>query len=50
MVESPPDLMMLEAKATELSIQLEDKLAKIIQMFSSDHSKVTHIRNNLDSK
>jgi hypothetical protein len=49
-VESPPDPIMLEAKTSKLSIQPQDKMNKTIQLFTSDHSKVTHIKNNLDPK
>jgi hypothetical protein len=50
MVESPSNPVMTNVKTSKLSIQLEDKLNKIVQLFLSDPSKVTHVRNRLDPK
>jgi hypothetical protein len=50
MVESPPNPVMPESRASKLSIQPEDKLSKTIQLFPSESSKVAHVGNNLDLK
>jgi hypothetical protein len=50
LTESPPDPTMPEAKATNLSIQPEEKLTKTVQLDLSDPSRVTHIGNSLDPK
>jgi hypothetical protein len=50
MVKSLPDPVMPESRTSKLSIHPEDKLNKIIQLFLSDPSKVTHVGNSLDPK
>jgi hypothetical protein len=50
LVESPPDPVMLEAKTSKKSIQLEDSLSKTIPLSTEEPSKVAHGCNNLDPK
>jgi hypothetical protein len=50
LVESPPDLIVIEAKTSKLSIQPEDKLNKIIPLSPDEPSKVAHMENSLDPK
>jgi hypothetical protein len=47
LVESHPDSVMPEAK---MSIQLEDKLGKMIPLSPDEPSKVAHMGNSLDPK
>jgi hypothetical protein len=50
LAESPPDLVMPEAKTYETSIQPEDTLNKTIPLSMEEPSKVAHIGNSLDPK
>jgi hypothetical protein len=46
----PPDPIMLEAKTSKTSIQVEDTLSKIVPLSTEEHSKVAHMGNSLDPK
>jgi hypothetical protein len=48
--ESPPDLVMHEAKTTKTSIQSEDSLSKTIMLSTEEPSKVAHVGDSLDPK
>jgi hypothetical protein len=50
LVESPPDLIMPEAKTSKTSIQPEDTLSKTIPLSTEEPSKVPNVGNNLDPK
>jgi hypothetical protein len=50
LAESPPDPVMLEAKTSKTSIQLEDTLSKTIPLSAEEPSKVAHVGNSLDPK
>jgi hypothetical protein len=46
--ESPPDLIIPEAKTYKTSIQPEDTLSKTILLSTDKPSKVAHVGNSLD--
>jgi hypothetical protein len=50
LAESPPDLVMHEAKTTKTSIQSEDSLSKTIPLSTEEPSKVAHVGDSLDPK
>jgi hypothetical protein len=50
LVESPPDPIMPDSKASKTSIQSEDTLSKQIPLSTEEPSKVAHIGNTLDPK
>jgi hypothetical protein len=50
LAEYHPDLIMSKAKTSELSIQSEDTLSKMIPLSLGEPSKVAHVGNNLDPK
>jgi hypothetical protein len=50
MVESPPNLIMPEAKTSKMSIQPEDSLSKTVPLSTEEPTKVAHVGNNLYPK
>jgi hypothetical protein len=50
LAESHPDLIVLKAKTSKTSIQLEDSHIKTIPLSPDEPSKVAHVRNILDPK
>jgi hypothetical protein len=50
LAESHPDPIMLKAKTSKTSIQLEDSLSKTIPLSLNDPSKVAHVGNSVDAK
>jgi hypothetical protein len=50
LAKSHPDLIMLEAKMSKVSIQLEDTLSKTVPLIPDEPSKVAHFGNSLDPK
>jgi hypothetical protein len=50
LAESPPDLIMPEAKTSKMSIKPEDLLSKTIPLSPNEPHKVAHVGNTLDPK
>jgi hypothetical protein len=50
LAESPADSVMSESKTSKLTIQLEEKPTKTVQLDPTDPSMVIHIWTNLDLK